>query len=197
MVTPDLGDGAARALPPLPSSKESTSSTSSSENSDTSTLHYNQDHFEWFRSRGERLCQILWPLQEAKTQPFWRKRALTFPGRSRILRQRSPSVGTPIIKRLRGGDSTRIVVVTLPSSKDETECYLILLVPRWGQGQGHVQRTTATLDPLRLKSLLPVASVISKDLSNNNPIHISQIIQSQLQGKDTEAFRVDLNNSRR
>ena len=146
---------------------------SCSDVSETSTLMYDQESYQLFQVRVHKLCRMLWPPS---------------PGASE---------DAPLTERLRGGDDHRVVGIRLPASEKEQDRNrgLILRVPRWGQGQ--IERAVATLDYVRRNSSIPVAAVVAKDYTNENPLDSPYLLQRRLPGYDLEVLWPDLNHAQR
>ena len=181
----------------VPAPSENDSIHSSSAHSDTSTVNYDQESYDLFKLRVERLCQILWPPQKSIRQALSNSKTATRMRASKFFRLIIRSQKAPLIERLRGGDYNRIVGITLPLSKGEESRNrnLILRVPRWGQGQ--TERVVATLDYLRRKSTIPIATTIAKDFSKENPLESPYIIQNRIPGSNLEVLWTELNHSQR
>ena len=180
---------------PIPSDQGSVHS--SSEGSETSTLQYDQEPYNLFEIRVEKLCHILWPLQ-ASMGSFWtNSRIAKIMRANKFLRVFAPFQEAPLIERLGGGDYNRVVGISFPSSTRETypKRDLILRVPRWGQGQ--TERVVATLDYLGHESFIPVADVVAKDFSKENPLGSPYVIQERLPGSDLEVLWNDLSHAQR
>lgn len=196
MIVPSLQESKEEVPGSLASSGKG-SICSSSGHSDTSTLNYDQESYESFKPRVEKLCQILWPPEKSIRQSFSNSKAATRMRTNTLLRLFVPSQLTPQIERLRGGDFNRIVGITLPFSKsDETRIRaLVLRVPRWDQGQ--TERVAATLDYLRQNTKIPIATIVAKDFSNDNPLESPYIVQHRIPGSDLETLWTGLNHSQR
>ena len=183
--------------PRSPAMSDNNSIHSSSEHSDTSTLRYEQESFELFRPRVEKLCEMLWPPQPSIRQSLSCSKIATRMHTNRLLRLLVPSPQAPLIERLRGGDYNRIVGISLPSSKTTHNHgrNTILRVPRWGQGQ--IDRVVATLDYVRQGTSIPVASVIAKDSTRDNPLESPYVLLDRVAGSDLEVLWTTLNHSQR
>ena len=180
---------------PILSDQDSTHS--SSEGSETSTLKYDQEPYNLFKIRVEKLCHVLWPLQKSIGTLWVNSKLAKFIRANTFLRLFAPSPEAPLIERLGGGDFNRVVGITFPSSKwgNHPKRDLILRVPRWGQGE--TERVVATLDYLSRKSLIPVADVVAKDFSNENPLGSPYVIQHRIPGSDLEVLWNDLTHAQR
>ena len=165
-----------------------------SENSDTSTLRYDQEPYHLFKTRVEKLCQVLWPPKESIWQSWASSKMARLIGANKLLGLFIPSQQVPLIERLRGGDYNRIIGITLPLPK-AGERNLILRVPRWDRGQ--TERLVATLEYLRQNSSIPTANVVAKDFGEQNPLGSPYIVQDRLPGSDLEILWNDLNHSQR
>ena len=196
MIIPSLQE-TDEEVPGSPKSSCNGSIRSSSEHSDTSTLNYDQESYESFKPRVEKLCQILWPPEKSIRQSFSDSKAATRMSSNILLRLFVPSKKAPQIERLRGGDYNRIVGISLPFSKsDEIRiCALILRVPRWDHGQ--TERVAATLTYLRQNTQIPIATIVAKDFSNDNPLESPYIVQHRIPGSDLETLWTGLNHSQR
>lgn len=184
-------------VPGSPSSSDSSSMHCSSERSDTSTLKYEQETWDVFRPRVEKLCQILWPPQKSIIQSLSNSRIVTRLRANKFVRLFITAQDAPLIERLRGGDYNRIVGITLPAAKPKEahDRNLILRVPRWGQGQ--TERVVATLDYLRQRSNIPISNIVAKDFSRDNALGSPYVIQNRIPGSDLEILWAELNHSQR
>ncbi|CAF9919341.1 hypothetical protein IMSHALPRED_004598 [Imshaugia aleurites] len=180
------------------SSIHSSSKQSDTSQSDTSTLRYDQEAYDLFRIRVEKLCQVLWPPPKSIRQSLLDSKAATRMRANKFFRLFVPSQDTLRIERLRGGDYNRIVGIRLPVSKSEVgrNRDLILRVPRrWGRGR--TERVVAILSFLHHNSAISVPSVVAKDFSNDNPLESPYLIQDRLAGSDLGILWPDLNHSQR
>ena len=172
---------------------------SCSELSDTSTLKYDQESYNLFRARVEKLCESLWPPRRSIKQSLSNSKLARRTRANGFFRLfvPSPVQEGPLIERLKGGDYNRITGIKLPlaSGEDDINRNLILRVPRWGQGQ--TQRVAATLDYVRQNSSIPVATIIAKDFSNDNPLESPYLLQFRIPGCNLEVLWTDLSHSQR
>lgn len=184
-------------VPELPSSSASSSMHSSCESSDISTLKYEQETWDLFRPRVEKLCQILWPPQKSIIHYLSNSKIAIHLRANKFVRLFVTTQDAPLIERLRGGDFNRIVGITLPAAKAEETCdrNLILRVPRWGQGQ--TERVVATLDYLCQSSNIPIPTIVAKDFSRDNALGSPYVIQNQIPGSELELLWAELNHSQR
>ena len=143
------GDEAVR----LESSSSSISSLSSdsSEYSDTSTVRYDQESWDLYSKRVEKLCQTLWPAQKTLKSRLSNSKISTRLRATRLLHMLVPSQQKPVIERLQGGDYNRIIGITLPSSDTGKGHQLILRVPR-EKDLAHTSRDVAVLNYVRQHS---------------------------------------------
>ena len=180
---------------PIPSDQGSMHS--SSEGSETSTLKHDQEPYNLFKIRVEKLCHLLWPLQKSLGSFWVNSKIAKFVRANTFLRLFAPSQEAPLIERLGGGDYNRVVGITLPSAKwgKRPKHDLILRVPRWDQGQ--TGRVVATLDYLSRKSSIPVADVVAKDLGKENPLGSPYVILNRIPGSDLEILWNDLSHAQR
>ena len=115
-----------------------------------------------------RLCQKLWPpkksikLRILKSKAAARLRTNSFCG------SLVPSLQTPLIERLPGGDYNRITGRILPSSYSVDSRRLILRVPR--EKTARPDREVATLNYVRERTSIPAAQVAAKDFSSDNSL---------------------------
>lgn len=184
-------------IPGSPVLSDSVSIHSNSECSDTSTLRYEQEPFDSFKSRVEELCRVLWPPRERVGFSWVKSSIVKYIRANKFLSLFVPSQKPALIERLRGGDYNRIIGITLPPSKrgQHTQNDLILRVPRWDRGQ--TEREVATLDYVRQNSSIPMANVVAKDLSKENVLGSPYVIQDRIPGSDLEVMWDDLNHSQR
>lgn len=186
-------------VPRSPTQSEGDSIHSCSEHSETSTLKYDQESYDLFKARVEKLCESLWPPRRSIKQSLSNSKLAARMRANGFLRLfvPSPIQEGPLIERLKGGDYNRITGITLPLAKGEEDRNrnLILRVPRWGQGR--TERVAATLDYVRQNSSIPVATIIAKDFSNDDPLKSPYILQSRISGCNLEVLWTDLSHSQR
>ncbi|CAF9936110.1 MAG: hypothetical protein ALECFALPRED_006704 [Alectoria fallacina] len=185
--------------PRSPTPSDNDSIHSCSDFSDTSTLKYDQELYNLFKVRVEKLCESLWPPRRSIMQYLSNSKLATRMRANGFFRLfvPSPIQEGPLIERLKGGDYNRITGITLPSTKGEGDRNrnLILRVPRWGQGR--TERVAATLDYVRQSSLILVATIIAKDFSSDNPLKSPYVLQSRIPGCNLEVLWTDLSHSQR
>ena len=177
-----------------PSESESTRSQSaspvSSAHSYTSTIGYNQEPWDEYRSRVEKLCNSLWPVPKSISARL-SKRLRT----KKLLRSILPPSQVPTIERLQGGDYNRITGLTLPLPKGRGTQKLILRTNRWGEGRP--DREAAILDYVRQKTTIPVPEVVKKDFTCNNALEKAYVIQKRIPGGDLNSIWESLSHSQR
>ena len=173
-----------------PASPRHSLDSASSEHSETSTLQYEQEPWSEFRPRVEALCRMLWP-REQKQRKFNFNNLLTklFPWCS------TTAAKSISVDRLHGGDSNSITAITLPPSINSQSGNYVLRVPRWGQDS--LQRTFGTVEYLSQNTSIPVAAIIAKDFSNENPLGKPYLLQQRIPGVDLDTLWDDLNHNQR
>lgn len=184
-------------VPRSPTESCTSSMHSNSEDSDTSTLKYDQESYDQFRPRVEKLCQTLWPPRHSIMRVLSSSKAANYLRANKISSLFIPAHSAPLIERLQGGDYNHIVGITLPPAKYEKTRHrnLILRVPRWGQGQ--MERVVATLEYLRQHSNISVPTIVATDSDNDNALGSPYVIQNRIPGSDLELLWDELNHSQR
>lgn len=138
--TPHISDG-------------SEASDAGSDSSETSTIEYEHESFETFRTKVEALCEGIW---------------------------NSPTT-TFDIQRGRGGSYNRIVEITVHEiNSNATPEKYILRVPRFEKNR--LDRDIAALRYARQHTELPVPVNIVTDLTTNNPLGCRYVVQTRLPG---------------
>lgn len=167
------------------------SRSAKSADSRTSTLKYDQEPFDQYQHRVEKLCHLLWPsasqnktqrdvrsgggaksriFNAVKAKPWGR---LTFAPPDRIF----------TIERLSGGTYNRIIGMKISDLSNKKLEDLILRIPRANMAEfSYIEREVAILRYIRQKTTLPVADIISFDSTHNNPLDSGYVIQSRLAG---------------
>ena len=125
----------------------------SSRVSNTSTLEYDHEPYEQYRSRVEELCHLLWP---SATEDF-------------------------IIERLRGGSFNRIIGITIRASNQEAEDRYILRIRR-KYSVARPEREAVIQRYLQQHSSIPVAEIVFLDPTRNNPLDSPYVVQKRLPG---------------
>jgi aminoglycoside phosphotransferase (APT) family kinase protein len=143
----------------------------------------------------EQLCQILWPAPDTFKQRFASSQIGASLRANRIFQYFIPALQLPVIERLKGGDLNHITRITLPTSYSQKDRHLILRVPRWNQKR--LDREVATLEYVRQKTLIPVATVARTDFSCNNPFEKPYVLQHQVFGRDLNTMWNNLNHAQR
>lgn len=135
------------------SSGGSETSEAESDYSETSTIEYEHESFETFRTKVEALCKGIWT---------------------------SPSV-TFDVQRGRGGSYNRIIEITVhePDSPATPKEY-ILRVPRFEKNR--LDRDVAALQHARQHTELPVPENVAIDLTADNPLGGRYVVQTRLPG---------------
>jgi aminoglycoside phosphotransferase (APT) family kinase protein len=162
----------------------------------SSTIRHSQEPYELFRPRIEKLCQSLWPPQKSFRHRFSNSQAVSRLRAIKCLRPLVPSLQTPVIQRLPGGDYNRIVGITLPPSYDIENRELILRVPRGDDGTTP-DRAVAILNYVRKHTSIPVPMIAAKDFGRDNPLEKPYVIQNRLPGADLNRIWNDLNHPQR
>ena len=188
------GDEAVRLKPS--SSSISSLSSVSSEHSDTSTIKYDQESWALYSKRVEKLCQILWPAEKTLKYRLCNSKFAIWLRATKLLHILVPSLQTPVIERLHGGDYNRIIGITLPSSDTEKGYQLILRVPR-EKDLAHPSRDVAVLNYVRQHSSIPVAKIAGQDFSCNNPLESPYVLQHRIPGEDLEKLWPNLTHAQR
>ena len=157
--------------------------SSSSTHSDTSTLGYaDVESFAEFKPGVEKLCEALWPPSKSLS-----RRIAKHLRASKFFRSFVPSLQTPLIERLKGGDYNRITSITLPPSYASATPKLILRNSRW-PGQGRPDRDIAILDFVRQRTSIPVPKVVAWDFSSDNALGKPYVIQQRVPGSDLNSI---------
>ncbi|KAG7001428.1 hypothetical protein G7Y79_00031g065430 [Physcia stellaris] len=131
----------------------SEASEAESEYSETSTIEYEHESFETFRTKVEALCKGIWT---------------------------SPLVKFDV-QRGRGGSYNRIVEITVhePNSPATPKEY-ILRVPRFEKNR--LDRDFAALQYARQHTELPIPENVAIDLTADNPLGGRYVVQTRLPG---------------
>lgn len=169
--------------------------TTSSEFSSAQRARWDQEDQEAedaFGQQVKEICQILWPAPNTLKQRFaTRLRA------SRLFQYFAPAPQIPLVERLKGGDLNHITSITLPSSytQEDRDRNLILRVPRWNRKR--LDREVATLEYIRQKTSIPVATVTMTDFSCNNPFEKPYVLQHRIFARDLNTIWDNLNYAQR
>lgn len=171
------------------------SSSSSSGRSYTSTIKYDQEPYDLFSQRVEKLCQQLWPPETSIKHRILKSNAAARLRTNRFIGSLVPSLPNILIERLPGGDYNRITGVTLPSTNNVDNHRLILRVPR--EEKSRPDREVALLNYVRKKTSIPVAQIAAKDFSRDNPLEKPYVLQQRIPGTDLSQVWDDLNHNQR
>ena len=171
----------------------------------TSTLKYDQEPFDQYRIRVKSLCHMLWPAEPRIATP---ERGFGGATKSRILdavrvkklrRFLSPSSEKEfVIERLAGGTYNRVVGISVKDTGVGVPHHLILRAPRPNMAAyGHIEREVAILRYVRRHTTLPVADVLSFDVTTNNPLQSGYVVQSRLPGVSLQSVWDKLTHDQR
>ena len=163
----------------------------SSEYSDTSTIRYCQEPWSHYSNRVDQLCQSLWPPKKKTLGYYLAKHPLL--ARLRLSRYLGLA---PIIKRLGGGDSNRIVGITIPSPSNPSDHHLILRVPR-DLTHSQPDREVALLRYISRHSPIPVPTIVGHDFGSNNPLGSPYVLQRRIPGINLDQLWNRLNHAQR
>lgn len=172
-----------------------TSSSSSSTGSYTSTIKYDQEPYDLFAQRVDKLCQILWPQQRSIKYRFLESKIAIALRANNSFRSLIPLLQPPLMKRLPGGDYNRITAITLPPSYSVDYHKLILRVPR--EERARPDREVALLSYVRNRTSIPVAHIAAKDFSCDNPLNKPNVLQHRIPGTDLGLVWDDLSHNQR
>lgn len=157
----------------------------------TSTLKYDQEPFDQYQSRVNKLCHLLWP---SAPQVGQRRHTVSGNGaKARILDavkvkkwrrlQSYASESVYTIERLTGGTYNRIIGIRVDNIGTKEHRHFILRVPRANMAEfSYIEREVAIMRFVRQKTTIPVAEIISFDPTNNNPLDSGYVIQRRLPG---------------
>lgn len=185
------GDTPGSANDETPTVPNIASSSTISIDSRTSTLKYDQEPFDQYQTRVNKLCLLLWP---SAPQIGPRRHTVSGGGaKARILdavkvkkwrRLHSyTSENVYTIERLNGGTYNRIVGISVDNVGTKEQRRVILRVPRANMAKfSYIEREVAIMRFIRQKTALPVAEIVSFDPTNNNPLDSGYVIQSRLPG---------------
>jgi len=120
--------------------------------SDPSTVVYNHEPFETFKTRALELCQTVL----------------------------APSNGEISIERMHGGGFNRIIGVSVTTSESPAVSQYILRVPRFEVAQ--LDRDLAPLQLLRQRSKIKVPDVVAFDITTRNVLESPYMIQTRIPG---------------
>ena len=190
---------------PKPADQSPTVSSSISIDSRTSTLKYSQQSFDEYRVRVKELCCVLWPVEsrianrERHTSSIAKSRILDAVRIKKLRRVIFPSPQKDfIIERLAGGTYNRIIGITIEDAGDHELNRFILRVPRPQMaGFGYIEREVAVLRYVRQNTTLPVADVITFDVTTNNPLESGYVVQSRLPGVSLHTIWDELTHEQR
>lgn len=164
----------------------------------SSTAAYEREEREAedaFNQRIENLCQDLWPSPTSIKHRFLASRAALRLRTNKFFRSFVPAPQVPLIEHLKGGGFNHITSITLPSSYDEGHRNLILRVPR--EGESRPDQQVATLDYVRQRTAIPVASIEATDFTCNNAVGKPYAIQHRIPGRDLDSIWDVLSRSQR
>ncbi|KAL9137185.1 MAG: hypothetical protein Q9175_001600 [Cornicularia normoerica] len=164
----------------------------------SSTAAYERQELEAeeaFNQRIEQLCQDLWPLPTSIKHRFLASQAATRLRTNRFFRSIVPAPQMPLIQHLRGGGFNHITSITLPSSYDGGHRNLILRVPR--EGKSRPDQQVATLDYVRRRTSIPVATIEATDFTYNNAVGKPYVLQHRIPGRDLDSVWDELSHSQR
>ena len=178
------------------SSSSMASLSACSEHSDTSTWRYDQEPWEQYRYRVEKLCKELWPIQKTLKARLTDNKLTTRLRAIGVLHKTLPSSQKPVIERMEGGDYNRITGIILPPSRINKSRQLILRAPREKE-LAHPERDVAILKYVRQRSSIPVATVAECDYSCNNPLNSPYVLQNRIEGQDLDKLWPTLTHAQR
>lgn len=102
------------------------------------------------------------------------------------------------IERLHGGSFNRIIGINISQSykkHSKIEREFILRVPRFEDARP--DRDVATIQYVRHRTNIPVAKIVAKDYSSENPLGKSYVVQRRVPGKDLQMTWADLSHEQR
>lgn len=155
----------------------SSSASSLSSHSGTSNFMYEQESWDVYRGRVEKLCDTLWPSPNSIGH-----RCSKSLQRSKLFRTLVRSTQAPLIERLKGGSYNRITGITLPSSYGQESQELILRTPREENEEARPDRDVALLDDVRQRTTIPVPAIAASDSKDQNPLKSPYVLQHRISG---------------
>lgn len=194
-----------KEAPEDPSESPKESPALSLTDSRTSTLKYDQEPFDQYQIRVKSLCHMLWPAEpgiassERGVGGVTRSRILDAVRVKKLRRFLSPSSEKEfVIERLDGGTYNRVVGVSIKDTGISDSKSLILRAPRPDMAAyGHIEREVAILRYVRQNTTLPVADIVSFDVTTNNPLESGYVVQSRLPGVSLRIMWDDLTHDHR
>lgn len=191
---------ASNEVPASPTRSVHASSTRSSHGSNqtSSTAVYERQEREAkeaFNQRIEKLCEELWPSPTSIKHRFLASKAAIRLRTTKFFSFFVPTPQRPLIRHLEGGGFNHITSITLPSSYGEGRRNLILRVPR--EGKSRPDQQVATLNYVRRRTSIPVATIEAADFTSNNAVGKPYVLQHRIPGKDLELVWDDLSHSQR
>ncbi len=181
---------------PIRSLNASPMRSSSSSIQTTSTAAYEQQEQEAqdaFNRRIEKLCQDLWPLPTSIKHRILASHAAIRLRTHKFFRSFIPAPQIPLIQHLKGGGFNHITSIVLPPSYPEGHRNLILRVPR--EDDSRPDQQVATLDYVRQRTSIPVATIEATDFTCNNAIGKPYVLQHRIPGIDLDSVWDDLSHS--
>ncbi len=143
----------------------------------------------------EKLCKDLWPSPTSLKHRFSASQVATRLRTSKLLRYFIPAPQIPLIQHLEGGGFNHITSIILPSSYGEGRRNLILRVPR--EEDSRPDQQVATLNYVRQRTSIPVATIEAADLTCNNAVGKPYVLQHRIPGSDLESVWDDLSHPQR
>ena len=165
--------------------QDSQASAKCSRKSDSSTLIYNHETFDTFRIRIVELCQQIWQPQPQITSLTTSLRNRIF----QILHLKSKASTQKMnnlafsVERLAGG-LNRVMTITVADPRFQSQTQYVIRIPRFSDADP--EREVAVLEYVRNHSSIPVATIIAKDFTVDNPISSPYVIQSRIPGFDLQ-----------
>ena len=135
--------------------------------SDTSTLVYSHEPYDTYQSKVIQLCHDLWPT---------------------LYQEYS-------LERMKGGSFNRIIGIDGFGTDPLNRTRLILRVPRWEDDR--IDREVATLRFIRSRTTIPVPSVFAFDITSNNALNSSYMIQNRINGINLRSTYPDLSHQQK
>lgn len=154
-----------------------------------------QEAEEAFNQRIEKLCQEIWPSPTSIKHRFSVSQAATRLRANKFFRTFVPAPQVPLIQHLKGGGFNHITSITLPSSYDEAQRNLILRIPR--EGGSRPDQQVATLNYVRQRTSIPVATIEATDFTCNNGAGKPYVLQHRIPGRDLDSVWDELSHLQR
>ena len=156
-------------------------STEGSQKSESSTLVYDQEAFNTFQQKVIDLCQQLWQPPQQATR--LRHRIIQiFRLRSKVSAQKTANLAFSV-ERMAGG-LNRVMGISVADPRTQSQSQYMIRIPRFSDADP--EREVAVLEYVRQHSSIPVATVVAKDFTTNNPISSPYVIQSRIPGFDLQ-----------